>query len=236
MTAAEISRIDTIGGRDQGGNGTRNTTITGNIIGLLAGRDRNGRALAGNGLGIEQRVRNQIGGTTAAARNVISGNAAATASEPDGGSSNTVAGNYIGTDADGAVLGNAAPASASTPGRTTTPSAAPRRGRATSSAATPPAASTSPARAAPATSSRATPSASSAAGDAAIPGQVAWFRGDDSKDSLDPGRVSTPEGGLGEFPLGKVGSAFAFNGTDADSTSPASRTSSRRRPCRSRCG
>ena len=49
---------------------------------------------------------NTIGGTTAAARNVISGNI--TGIEIDGGSANVVLGNYIGTDTTGGLaIGNA---------------------------------------------------------------------------------------------------------------------------------
>jgi uncharacterized repeat protein (TIGR01451 family) len=79
---------------------TSSTTIEGNYIGLLpdgVSPDANG----GSGVNVGSSL-NTIGGTTAAARNVISGNGAQgvriDGSSPD---SNVIRGNYIGTTADG---------------------------------------------------------------------------------------------------------------------------------------
>lgn len=81
-------------------------TITANIIGL----DGSGTKAIGNGLyGIEmQSSDNVIGGTTTAARNIISANGnAGIVFWKSGASSNTVQGNYIGTDISGTkALGN----------------------------------------------------------------------------------------------------------------------------------
>ena len=101
LTAAEISRIFSIGGADKGGNWTRNTTVTGNIIGLLADGTTAG-AIIGDGIKIDNSESNTIGGTTAATRNIISN------ASGDGvkltstyARFNMVAGNYIGTDVTG---------------------------------------------------------------------------------------------------------------------------------------
>ncbi len=97
-----------ISGNDAGGiiigTGADNTTIQGNTIGLNAA----GTGIVANtGHGITINANNtQIGGTTALARNVISGNS------QDGiyvssASGTTIEGNYIGTDVTGTVdLGN----------------------------------------------------------------------------------------------------------------------------------
>lgn len=112
----------------------RGDTIAGNYIGT----DASGATAEGNGGGIDVLASNNtIGGTTAADRNIISGNVI------DGvdffvssTSGNLVEGNYIGTDATGEVaLANGVTAPPSRPAAT--PSAARRQGPATSSMATP---------------------------------------------------------------------------------------------------
>ncbi|MCA9472514.1 MAG: DUF4347 domain-containing protein [Nitrospira sp.] len=84
-----------------------NNTVQGNYIGL----DVTGTADLGNGFaGIliqNAATGNTIGGTDAAARNVISGNTNGIVIRHTGTSSNTIAGNYIGTDFNGdADVGN----------------------------------------------------------------------------------------------------------------------------------
>ncbi|WP_326540719.1 cadherin domain-containing protein, partial [Pseudorhodoferax sp.] len=81
-------------------------TIAGNYIGRL-GTDGSLSGSASNGYGIIVRsADNTIGGTTAADRNVISGNGSANITLDDGASTgNRILGNYIGTDASGAVAG-----------------------------------------------------------------------------------------------------------------------------------
>lgn len=76
-------------------------TIRGNIIGL----DASGTIpLGNNGSGALADTGNTVGGTTAAARNIISGNGGNGLSLDD---NNTVQGNYIGTDITGTIdLGN----------------------------------------------------------------------------------------------------------------------------------
>ena len=102
--------------RDFGGDGIQieagsdNNVIAGNYIGRLttSGTDA-GAGTENAGTGIDVRgSNNTIGGTVAADRNVISGNAATGISLEDASASgNTVAGNYIGLTAAGtAVLGN----------------------------------------------------------------------------------------------------------------------------------
>ena len=85
--------------------GSSDNLVAGNLLGLSAA----GVALSGathQGVFINVASGNTIGGTTAAARNVISGNL--TGIEVDGGSANVVLGNYIGTDTTGNVaIGNA---------------------------------------------------------------------------------------------------------------------------------
>ncbi len=86
--------------------------LTGNIIGLNAAGDSQfgpDDAFLGNssGVGIDFGVDNVIGGTTAAARNIISGNGVGIYSS-SGASATTIQGNYIGTDITGTVgRGNA---------------------------------------------------------------------------------------------------------------------------------
>ncbi len=84
---------------------TNNNTVQGNYIGTNPA----GSAAAGNnttGIGIWGGAQNNtIGGTSASARNVISGNLQdGIAIRDTNTSSNTVAGNYIGTDATGSFL------------------------------------------------------------------------------------------------------------------------------------
>jgi len=89
------------------GAGTSNNTILGNFIGT----DATGTADLGNAVGgilIQDASNNLIGGTTAAARNVISGNNNRGINIQGNSSNNVVQGNYIGTDVTGTQrLGNA---------------------------------------------------------------------------------------------------------------------------------
>jgi hypothetical protein len=87
--------------------GTDNNVVTGNIIGLTT----NGTAAAANGgSGIQiydYASNNQIGGTTAAERNIISGNTAYGIHLYSNVSDNQILGNYIGTNQAGtAAIGN----------------------------------------------------------------------------------------------------------------------------------
>jgi hypothetical protein len=78
-----------------------NTTVLGNTIGLNAA----GTAALGNLVGISLKFasnNNTIGGTTAAARNIISGNGGA-GLIIDGSNTNAVQGNYIGTNSAGTL-------------------------------------------------------------------------------------------------------------------------------------
>jgi hypothetical protein len=91
-----------------GGSGTMSNTISGNYIGLDINRTA---ALGNGGPGIyigNGSSNNYIGGNTPAERNLISSNADQGVSTYDSGTmSNTVSGNYIGTDINGtADLGN----------------------------------------------------------------------------------------------------------------------------------
>jgi subtilisin-like proprotein convertase family protein len=74
-------------------------TIQGNLIGT----DATGNINLGNaGAGVDLRsAGNLVGGTTAGARNVISGNMLGVLLQDAGATGNTVQGNYIGTNADG---------------------------------------------------------------------------------------------------------------------------------------
>ena len=94
-----------------------NGSVTGNVIqGNLIGLDATGSGSLGNanvGIGIFEAANNQIGGTTAAARNVISANGSLSSGFGGvffvyaGTAGNQLQGNYIGTDASGTVaLGN----------------------------------------------------------------------------------------------------------------------------------
>jgi CSLREA domain-containing protein len=101
-----------ISGNDQDGVFIDGSGATGNLVqGNYIGTDVNGTAALGNswwGVSIQEAPDNTVGGTTAGARNVISGN------DHDGvniwgsgATGNLVQGNYIGTDANGtAALGN----------------------------------------------------------------------------------------------------------------------------------
>ena len=81
---------------------------------------------------------NTIGGTTAAARNVISGSNFLGISLVAGADYNLVEGNYIGPDATGnATLGSTEASAFKRAGAAITPSAVPRRAPATSSVAIP---------------------------------------------------------------------------------------------------
>ncbi len=84
-------------------NGANNTTVAGNFIGLGS----NGTTALGNqrtGVAIVSSPNNTIGGTSAAARNVIGSNLESGVYIQDVASSgNTVAGNYIGTDVSGTL-------------------------------------------------------------------------------------------------------------------------------------
>ncbi|MGA2852658.1 MAG: hypothetical protein ABSE90_00800 [Verrucomicrobiota bacterium] len=93
-----------------------NGNVIGNVIqGNLIGLDATGSGSLGNtrvGIGIQDAANNQIGGTTAAARNVISANGSSSSFGGvyltySGATGNQLQGNYIGTDASGAVaVGN----------------------------------------------------------------------------------------------------------------------------------
>jgi hypothetical protein len=86
------------------GAGTNNTLVQGNVIGLNAaggGKIQNGDGIAIYG-GAQS---NTIGGTTTAARNIISGNQFAGVSIGNNGTNNNVVqGNYIGLDATGSTV------------------------------------------------------------------------------------------------------------------------------------
>ncbi|MET0383102.1 MAG: right-handed parallel beta-helix repeat-containing protein, partial [Burkholderiaceae bacterium] len=81
-------------------NGASGVTVQSNWIGL----DAAGNAAANSfeGIHLLNSSNDLIGGTTAAVRNVISGNADAGIQLEGNSSNNTIAGNYIGTSADGA--------------------------------------------------------------------------------------------------------------------------------------
>ncbi len=85
-----------------------NASVTGNIVGLNAG----GTAKLPNtfaGVFAQEATGNTIGGTTAAASNVIAGNSTSGISLGTGSTGNLVLGNSIGTNATGStILGNAA--------------------------------------------------------------------------------------------------------------------------------
>src|SRR5207247_670416 len=83
--------------------GQFNTSVTGNVVaGNYIGTDRNGAAAVANTLdGVtiaNASTGNTVGGTTAAARNVISGNSVAGVRLSGLSSANHVQGNYLGTD------------------------------------------------------------------------------------------------------------------------------------------
>ena len=105
------ARGNTISGDVISGNGTSDVTLldsgtTGNVIaGNFIGTDATGtKSLPGvAGVSIIQASRNTIGGTTAAARNVISSNQVGVQIIDSGTTNNVVEGNYIGTDVTGTV-------------------------------------------------------------------------------------------------------------------------------------
>ncbi|MDX6403922.1 MAG: hypothetical protein QOH70_1377 [Blastocatellia bacterium] len=109
-----INRCRTAGLRIQNDGGNN---ITGNFIGT----DANGKAVSNpnpNGLSINNSSSNVIGGTTPAARNLISGNSSGI-SILGGSTSNVVSGNLIGTDAAGTgSLPNSTGVAVSAPGNT----------------------------------------------------------------------------------------------------------------------
>ena len=84
-------------------NGCTGNTVQGNYVGLNSA----GTSAVGNGLGgvliYSGAANNTIGGSTAGARNVISGNSVFGVSFSSSGSGNAVQGNYIGLDAAGAA-------------------------------------------------------------------------------------------------------------------------------------
>ncbi len=87
------------------GGGSTGTRIQANTIGLNAA----GSAAIPNGRGVMIETANGsvVGGTTAAARNVISGNLASGVDLLNGAAGNSLLGNYIGTDASGLIaIGN----------------------------------------------------------------------------------------------------------------------------------
>ena len=86
--------------------GSTNTVVQGNYIGVnAAGTGALGNA--GNGIAVNGATGTQIGGTTAGARNVISGNGNQGVDISSESTNTVVQGNYIGTDATGsATLGN----------------------------------------------------------------------------------------------------------------------------------
>ncbi|HTC94262.1 MAG TPA: hypothetical protein VK699_12550 [Terriglobales bacterium] len=89
------------------GSGTTGNTVQGNLIGSNA-LGTNPLGNAQNGIQINSATNNTIGGTTAAARNVISGNSNGSVLITNAGASgNLVEGNYIGTSLTGALqMGN----------------------------------------------------------------------------------------------------------------------------------
>ncbi|HEV3339267.1 MAG TPA: PKD domain-containing protein, partial [Pirellulales bacterium] len=110
-----------ISGNDQNGVNVNGAAAVGNVIeGNYIGTDVTGTSSVPNGLAnnfyagvqINDASGNTVGGTTAGARNVISGNGSASSPlvygvEIAGGSGNFVQGNYIGVDASGShALGN----------------------------------------------------------------------------------------------------------------------------------
>lgn len=108
-----ISSNGTDGVRIEGSSVTGNV-VRGNFIGTNAAGNLDEQRLGNGDFGINiiNASNNTIGGTTAAARNVISGNDGGGVSI--GGSGNQVLGNYIGTNAAGdAALSNTAAACSS---------------------------------------------------------------------------------------------------------------------------
>jgi hypothetical protein len=98
-----VAEANVISGNDKSGifiHNSNNSTIQGNFIGT----DINGALDLGNseyGIHLQSAFNNTIGGTTAGARNLISGNDISGVFASSGASSNTIQGNYIGTDING---------------------------------------------------------------------------------------------------------------------------------------
>jgi len=87
------------------GIGASNNVIVGNYIGT----DKNGtgKVANGNGVSVTSASSNLIGGATASARNILSGNTGSGVALSGAGGRNVVQGNYIGTDVTGLLaLGN----------------------------------------------------------------------------------------------------------------------------------
>src|SRR5262249_26691924 len=95
-----------ISGNTQYGGQVTGGTTTGNTVqGNLIGTNLAGTAALGNGFGVSidtGATNTTIGGTTAAARNLISGNGS-TGLRIDSADGNTVSGNYIGVASDGST-------------------------------------------------------------------------------------------------------------------------------------
>jgi titin len=93
-------------GVDIYGAGAKDNVVQGNFIGT----DLTGTQAHGNGVGVEvagMAHNNTVGGTSAAARNLISGNTNGVVIQDSGTSGNVVEGNYVGTDITGTkALGN----------------------------------------------------------------------------------------------------------------------------------
>ena len=108
--------------------GSSNNVVTGNFLGTNASGTAPDANWIGVGLGTSH---NTVGGTTAADRNIISGNNVDGVQLSAGGSGNVVMGNYIGLDVSGtADLGNTNQGVAIYNGASTTRSVAPPRARA----------------------------------------------------------------------------------------------------------
>lgn len=110
VTSSVIGPGNVISSNDNEGiqldQGTTNNQIIGNIIGLDAsgtlsrGNAHQGIQVGPNG-GANSATNNIIGGTTAADRNIISGNSTNGIQVQEGATGNQILGNYIGTDAGG---------------------------------------------------------------------------------------------------------------------------------------
>jgi hypothetical protein len=114
-TLAQGAAGNLISGNGSYGVEIAGATSTGNLVqGNFIGTDASGLASISNGndgVYLNATTGNTIGGASAAARNILSGNTSAPSTADgiwiNGGSFNTVQGNYIGTDATGAAaLGN----------------------------------------------------------------------------------------------------------------------------------
>ena len=102
--ALEGNVISGNGGNGVTLNGASNNTIRGNLIGLNAGGTLD-RGNTGSGIKLTQSGSNTIGGTSAQARNVISGNdLEGIVLDGNATTGNVIAGNYIGTDQSGSAI------------------------------------------------------------------------------------------------------------------------------------